>query len=149
MKIILKIYSNILGVKITVFSQKWSIQGVNLIKDVKISDFDPKIVKNIVKNICILTAVKNYDRTSSLWHSLFECDFVAEKTLQKYVGPSVVKEEVDPFPEFRAEVQYFERVIHEAMVYQIEGLFEIDTEYKAFKFLFVCIVHGVEEVNKD
>ena len=60
MQIISKIFSTILGVKITVFSQKWSLIGANLITNVKISYFDPKIVKNIFEFICILTAAKNY-----------------------------------------------------------------------------------------
>ena len=53
-------FLTILGVKITIFSHKWSFRGANLIKCVKMSDFDPKIVKNIFKNICILMAAKNY-----------------------------------------------------------------------------------------
>ena len=46
----MQIISTILGVKITVFSQKWSLIGENLITNVKISDFDPKKVKNYFRN---------------------------------------------------------------------------------------------------
>ena len=60
MQIIPKIFSTILWVKITVFSQKWLLMGANLITNVKISDFDPQIVKNMFEIICILTEVKKY-----------------------------------------------------------------------------------------
>ena len=39
MKIISKIFPTICWVKITVFNQKWSLMGADLITNVKISDF--------------------------------------------------------------------------------------------------------------
>ena len=60
MQIISNIFSTILGVKITVLIKKKSFMEANLIINVKISDFDLKIVKNILEIICILTHEKNY-----------------------------------------------------------------------------------------
>ena len=53
-------YSTIFGFKITIVSQKWSIRGANLIKDVKRSDFDPKRSTIFFEIIFILTAAKDY-----------------------------------------------------------------------------------------
>ena len=50
----------IFGFKITIFIPKWLFRGVNWIKSVKMSDFDPKKVITIFEIICIFTAAKNY-----------------------------------------------------------------------------------------
>ena len=54
----LKLILIILGVKIMIVNPKWTFKGPNLIKIFKNSDFDPKIVKTVFLNICIITAAK-------------------------------------------------------------------------------------------
>ena len=61
-----KYLKTILGSKSLHLDKNGELQVANLIKSVKIHDFDPKIVDNIFKIICILTVAKNY--TSNFSH---------------------------------------------------------------------------------
>ena len=77
------------GAQLTVFSQKWSLIGENLRTNVKISDFDPKIVKNIFEIICILTAAKKY--TNNLTGLKRHSVFILMKENYRYINSSNTK----------------------------------------------------------